>query len=1045
MPDTSKKISQLATITAAGINSSDLFVITDVSESTSSKITFENVTNAVLSDANIGTKIGTFKTKLNEINANVPSMGNGLFATNLFYNQQYRDGAYFLEWANVNNKPFIPADISDLTNQNNFASFDSAQTKLRVIGTSTNLATNLTITTDYIDEGNTNLYYTGERVELKVNAMFGSLFNQYSDTFDGGRVIDSLDDVQGTFQGVSNLQSSVIRVTDSSLAKHFFVGDTLRLYGASLESDQITTSPTNVSITVQGQNGFGEGSNVSSKTFRYRLAYFDTKDGHIGPASAVPLTKSIEYTPDQGVTYENPLPLFNTNNFVRFTGISAGDQQGILVYRSIDDGPYKLRAVLGPKDFDGGLWQDYHLFDYTDWGGKDSADNTYTSIVHFPLTAPDAPGRGWTDVNIKSINKTASYFEITLGDSTAPAQDVNLVYINPAPSTVTIAHNDTSKINESIQSRSVAGNKSVQLNGKTYMATHLLIPDNFGLVGTANVTKVKKLAWSGMSGDNYDNSVVKSQSSSNADTISLFGIDFDGNITNQYLVNDSNDRSLNFLIDFGSVASDILLDRCRILNMVGGGVYADSPNALRITTGEIKNSGVTDVHPFNPLYATDGDGTIITSNRFENFADSVDVSVTTEGMIANNVIKACGSGLLVAGSTFLVSSPNVLIGAANEFLSSPDILNTEFDSINIPLARFADSGDYISDNYVYQENGQPFSLRYTSIGTRGQLIYRLNLIQQLVDGSTQPYAIEAGPSVSDTNTSPVQGIDFILNKRYRITAVGTVNWRAIGAKVGMVGEYFIYNGTAVTGANGTATADDFVGLASQVPPVITDIAKTDTERDDGIFKFKITESDNSKSMLYTGVFSPAQLQQRYDARVAANTVGFPAGSQHIGVAWSASYRNYASVGTIKSGIWIVFQSGADTTILGGNLTTQENSLINSPEYRMVVENPLNLTEGMEIEIADHTNFNIDQSDPEVVGPIYGRISQTPEEVPDQPTQKIVTVKFYNLLGGGDNPDAGSTPSDGVAAITSGALVKGANGTGTINTVDDFVIAQGLIK
>ena len=112
---------------------------------------------------------------------------------------------------------------------------------------------------------------------------------------------------------------------------------------------------------------------------------------------------------------------------------------------------------------------------------------------------------------------------------------------------------------------------------------------------------------------------------------------------------------------------------------------------------------------------------------------------------------------------------------------------------------------------------------------------------------------------------------------------------------------------------------------------------------------------------------------------------------------------------------------------------------------MVVENPLNLTEGMEIEIADHTNFNIDQSDPEVVGPIYGRISQTPEEVPDQPTQKIVTVKFYNLLGGGDNPDAGSTPSDGVAAITSGALVKGANGTGTINTVDDFVIAQGLIK
>ena len=1041
MPDTSKKISQLPSITDSGINTSDLFVITDVSESTSSKITFENVTNAVLSDANIEARIGTVREKLNAINVNIPGMGNQLNATGLFYDSAYRDGSYFLNWANVLQKPFIPTDITDLTNTSNFTSFDSAQVKLRVIGTADNGATPITITTDYIDEGNNNLYYTGDRVELKVSAMFGSLFNEYSDTFDGGQVIDSLEDVQGTFQGVSNLQSAVIRISDTSLAKHYFVGNTLRLYGASEEADQINTTPTNVSISVQGQSGFAEGTSSSHRTFAYKFAYFDAKDGHVGQCQSTPLIKSVEYTPDQGSSYLDPLPFFNTNNFIRFTGLSAGDQQGILCYRSIDDGPYKLRAVLGPKDFSGGVWQDYHLFDYTPWGGKDSSDNTYNKITHFSLTAPDAPSRGWVDVPIKSINTTAGYFEITLGDSTAPAQETYLVYVNPNPSTVTIAHNDTSKINESIQSRSVAGNKSVTLNGKTYMASHILLPNDFGIQGTANVTKIKKLAWSGMSGESYDNSVIRTQVSAGAETISLYGIDFDGNITNQYLVNDTNDNSLNFLLDFGVVPADILIDRCRIRNVIGGGIYANSPSLLRITTGEIMNSGVSDVHPFNPLYASDGDGTIITSNRFENFADSVDVSVTTEGMIASNIIKACGSGLFVAGSTFMVSSPNVLIGAANEFLSSPDILNTEYDSINIPLAQFMDNDAYQSDDYVYQENGEPFSLRYTSVGQQGELVYRLNLIQQLVDGSTQPYAIQAGPSVYDTNTSPVQGIPFILNKRYRITAVGTVNWRAIGAKVGMIGEYFTYNGVTVTGSSGTATADDFAGLSSQNPPVIVDVSKTPAERDQGLFKFKITEDDNSKSMLYTGIFSPAQLQQRYDARVAANTVGFPAGSQHIGVAWSASYRNYASLGAIQSGYWLVYQAGADTTIAGGNKTTDDTSLKDSPEYRMIINNPLNLTSGMEIVINAHTNFSAVGAS--IPGPVYGRISETPASIEGQPNQKSVIVKFYNLLGGGGNGNAADNA--GVTSVTAGDLAKGANGTGTINTVDDFVIAQGLIK
>lgn len=1134
MPEHTKKISQLTTITAAGINPSDIFVVTDVSESISSKITFENVTNAIFSDANIEIKAPSIVTKLNAINSGVQSLSNGLNAGGLYYNEAYRDGAYFLEWANVNNKPIIPADLSDLNNTGQFVSYSPDLERMRVFGTADNGATLLDMASDYLIEGVDNLFYTDDRVEIKVNAIFGGLFNEYSDTFDGGEVIDSLDEIDGTFQNVTNSLSSVIRINDVTLAKHFKVGQTLRLYGASTSSELISGSPSPTTISVQGQSGFSEGGAASNKTLSYKFAFYNTQTGEIGPLSNTTMSKQVQYTPDGGSTFLNPLPYFNTDNFIKFTGLSAGNNQGILVYRQIDDGPFKLLAVLGPKDFGGnGTWSDYHKFTYTPWGGKDTADNTYSSIVHFPLSSTTfiSAQRGWVDANIKTIDVRADHFFITLGDSASDS--IQQVYVNPSPHSVTVCHNDTSKINEAIQSRSSSGNKSVTLNGKVYMATHLIIPNDFGMIGTANVTKIKKLPWSQMAGENYDNSILKTQNESEADTISLYGIDFDGNVLNQALVNDGVDPSLNYAIDFGTQPTDILIDRCRIRNVAGGGIFADRPKAMRITTGEIVNSGVTDLYPFSPLLASDGESTILTSNRFENFPDSVDVSVTQEGMVANNIVKACGSGLLVAGSTFMVSSPNVLIGAANEFLSSPDILNTEYDSINIPLAKFVDAGAYTSDEFVYQENGENFNLSQSSIEASAPLkgiVYRLNLIQQLSDGSTLPYAVDAGPNVLDTQYSapisftaadvdsgnnligvsgipngsrvtlagdstdglgsgtdgtyfakvvgndielyntytapntfgsqqalandapgtiqivPAPGIPFVQNRRYRIKDVGTnMNWTSIGAQVGQVGEYFIYNGATVTGTNGIASSDSFAGLNNQPAPTITDIDYTDEERAEGKFKFVISDTpDNSKSLLYTGAFSPAQLQQRYNLLRSASTVGYPAGSQHLGVAWSASYRYYAAVGQILSGEWFVYKAGADgeITSAGGQIlgkTTALDSLKNSPQYVVRLNNPSTraFVVGREVIIStDHVDFQITG----VQTTRFATVTSV-ADVPGQPSQKDVTITYNNLLGTPASPASNSLGEDSVA---NGNLRKG-TATGQINIIDDFVIAQGLIK
>ena len=992
-----KKFTDLPELDA--LADADLFAVTDSDATTSKHIVASNVTNFILSDVNVASKAATIVDKINLIN---PTLGNNLSAQRLWITDAYQPGEYFLNYSNLTNKPTIPTNTSTFgtvdgfTNDGNLVSHDITANPPKMVVSGTGSTTQV-MTSDYVNEGAVNLFYQDQRVDDRQALNFGNLFNTYSSTFDGGEVRDSLQDVLGTFQNIADNQSNVLRISDKDVEANFSPGQLIRIYGASANTaNDITTSP-GLTLTVSNGGGFTASTGTNSKLFEYRVALFNLQTGEVGPPSN---TSSVTvYNEGNDVLGE-----FNTNNFISLALTGQSGSQGILVYRQVAGaGGFKLLAVLGSKDLLV-AWKDYHTFDYTSWSGKNSTDNTYISTTHFPVTVHTGALRGWTDVTISSISSQATSFDLNF--------DTAYVYVDTSGG-AQVAHNDTNTINEAIVTKATQGRKSVELNAKTYNVSHIGVPSNFGLIGTANITQIKKLPWASYAVNEPDNSIIRSTVTSNATAISLVGIDMDGNIKSQFLHNDAEDVTINYALDFGLNPSSILLDMCRVKNIIGGGVYASSPVEFKLTTSEVVNSGVTDRWSFSPLIVDNGTSTLITGNRFQNFTDSVDASVTAQGVIANNVVKACGAGIFTYGSSFLVSSPNVLIGAANEYLSSPDILNSEYDSININLGIAESTAPYGSSAHVYQENGAAFNLAQTSIEAQPATIeYRVKLIRKLSNGDEEVYGnlVGAGAKgIDGVNWSTIANDGFIQGKRYRIIAPGDTNWTAIGSSNANVGTSFVKNSVAVTGTTGTATPDEFVGYSANKPIYIKDI-DSGMNRALGQFKFEINDTEGSTASwtnLTSGIYSKGQLATLYAGQITAGN--HPAGSAHVGVAWTANYRGYANAGSIiASGSWNV----TDTTNPTYTVTVTPSSL-NVP-----------LAIGHVIRIDGHGTFALGSAIN------YGQIAN----IADSGDNKILEIKYWK--GGSGNTGAGV-----VAGNASGTPAS----YGTINIIDDFVMAQGLIK
>ena len=1080
-----KKFTDLSTGT---LSDTDIFAIVDTAgdQLNSRKITAQDISSYVYSSDEITGGLNNLKSALNG-NAGTDNLLN---ASKVFYNDgvtsAFRDASYLLDWANTRNPPTIAESNSQLKNDSNFSSLiDDGQQNysLEVRNTVGSSAVVQRVTTDHIQEGQ-NKYFNDANVETKIDERFPTLFQSFSDTFDSGNSKDSLQGVNGTWQNTigadagSQTSREVLISQVGVGANDFAENQVIRVYGGTSGSPVAVDTAPGLVVSKNAFNDTGTANaSGNTLTMNYRVAKFDTRTGRIGPRSGV---QSQVISLAGTTTSTDFLNAFDGDYYINLSLSGLNSTDGVLIYRKVGNSgtTMKLIAVLGPKDLADGNnnWKDYHTFDYVAWSGKSSEDNSYpSSLIHFPATIAESPDatagghnevlEGWSDLTVESSSDSGA------GDGSFIVTFKTSATVNH-PSGIlgracSLAHNDTTTINTAILSKidPAIGIKSLSLNAKTYNVVTINIPNNFGLTGVAGLTKIRKLPWASYTFPSVDGSastqILQSPGITGATTITLDGVDFDGNAINQFLLADTDG---NRFIDFGVQTTDITFNKCKIQNVIGDGVYSSIPLRFKMNLSEISNGGLTDRYDITPLTIDSGINTVVTGNVIQNFTESVDATVTSEGVIANNVIKNVGAGLNIYGSTFLVTSPNVMMGPANEFLSTPDILNSEFDSINISRASMQAVGTgqpFLSDDFVYQENGATYDLTQDSIGTNAKVVFRTNLLAVDSDNNFSIYGNEVGPGVKDINNTAMTATTtggaadadsyLKLNTPYMITHVGNTDWTTLGAAINMTGAVFTWNGTSLpsySASGGRVTANEFPGYenSGHKGPII--LARRTANRQgtgdlvptDGQFGFTIANADTSGTLQQlittSGAYSYSTFKNIYTTQLGNSL--HPAGTKHYGVAWSANLRTDVKAGDItNNGSWEsagqLNASGLDNLGLNVYRTSAVDTLNANKHYVDYIVEVANLKYvniGDQVMVNGKTNlvfptgyYSSDgSSGTRFNGFVIGK-------TPIGDNQQL-TIRYYG----------GSAPS----GQSAGAHVAGA-GAGTINIVDDFVMAQGLLK
>ena len=509
------------------------------------------------------------------------------------------------------------------------------------------------------------------------------------------------------YVGIGTTVSSKLQVSGISTAR-FYVGEKVKVFG-------ISTAATGSIAAINGTTT-KIGSGTDPKLYNYWIAEFHQAKGHYGPASIVN---------EVGVAHTS-LDNFNDLNHIAVNLTRSSSDFGVLIYRqeqavggistSINDS--KLIGIACDKDFGSGnttVWKDYGTYDQTAWSTKGTSNEFDADQIHFPNIGTTGSGRGWA---IDSVVEVGTGY-IRLGNQYGLNDNVGF----GTTSSVKVVHDSTYAFKAAIDATMTSGGNYLNIPSGTYLANKLIVPSNFTIKGNGKNSILKMQYFASDLEDGGGNVLSQDGNFVGIGTtlgpnppadgigkdVTIQDITIDGNSSNNINYEDPSSTSYsrnNYLVYMPDIQSS-LIRGVEIRNSPGAGLWVRNTNRLSVENSAFVDGCLSDLHGYPPVDAQESTSLRVNDSLFENYPGALDVSTTSVVSTGGNIIRNCGTGLRYYATGKITTSNNIILGPADEWIPSPDIYDSDWNSININIDN---DTNFDSPTYLYVEDGNPKDL-----------------------------------------------------------------------------------------------------------------------------------------------------------------------------------------------------------------------------------------------------------------------------------------------------------------------------------------------
>ena len=516
------------------------------------------------------------------------------------------------------------------------------------------------------------------------------------------------------YVGTASTVGSKTRISGITTTK-FFTGERVKVFGLGGYSDTKVVAPTGSVTRIPATE-----ADMGPRMYNYWIAQYHFTSGNIG--TCITLNDNV------GVA-QTIIGNFNDSKHISLTLSRADTGHGILVYRqdqaqggiatNIDQS--KLVGILGPKELgsatSGISWKDYGTFEQTEWSSKGTSNEYDSDQIHFPNIGTTGHGRGWV---IDTIAEVGSGY---IGLSSEYGTNANVGFTS-ATATVKVVHDSTYGLSQAIDAAVADGGNYLDIPAGTYLTQKLIIPSNFTLKGIGKNTIIKQQYFANDEFDGGGNALtfdgnfvgigttVGPNATNEPKDVTLQDITIDGNSGNNINYEFASQNYLVYTPDLRSA----LFKGIEIRNSPGGGLYVGYSERVSVENSAFVDGSLTDRFPFKPLVASGSTSFRVNDCLFENYPSSIDVSATSVVSTGGNIIRNCGTGIDAYATGKITTTNNIILGPSDEWVPSPDIYDSDWNSINISIpANTHPLPDWFGPVMLYVEDGIAKNISSTKV------------------------------------------------------------------------------------------------------------------------------------------------------------------------------------------------------------------------------------------------------------------------------------------------------------------------------------------